>query len=142
MPGFEKLITLNVTKGDTQVNAWFYEGEGDFAYDIVGEASYQAGILSVLGGPLGIEGANLQKTAVIVPEPENKYDQNAMRVFIDGVLVGYLARDDAAEMVEELESLQSVAVVVCEALVVGGFSKRDGSRAHLGVKLDLMLPLD
>ena len=39
----------------------------------------------------------------LMPEPENKNDSNAIKIFIDGVHLGYVARTETEEIHEELK---------------------------------------
>ena len=39
----------------------------------------------------------------LMPEPENKNDANAIKIFIDGVHLGYVARTETEEIHEELK---------------------------------------
>lgn len=64
-------------------NIW-YETE------IVGESHYQANIEHFCAG-----GSNVELTADLVPENDNRHDKNAVRVDIGGRIVGYLSREDA-----------------------------------------------
>ena len=63
--------------------------------DIVGESHYAGAIRSLLGDDFKPGGAEVMATAVLMPEPANEYDPNAVGVRVDGLLVGYLPRDEA-----------------------------------------------
>lgn len=41
-------------------------------------------------------GAEIRLPAVLVPDPTNPYDKNAVAVFVDGLHVGYMERSDAS----------------------------------------------
>jgi hypothetical protein len=79
----------------------------------------------------------------IVPEPENKYDVNALAVHVahDGKVlhVGYIPRELAAEIAPYLEG-ESVMVEILE--ITGGFETRDGDTAPLGMRIRVELPQD
>src|SRR5689334_1612382 len=75
------------------VSANLYSGTHDL--EIVGESNYQAALWSLCGGTLG-EPIRHPVIAVLVPEPENPYDPNAIAVQIEARLVGYLSREYAA----------------------------------------------
>jgi HIRAN domain-containing protein len=72
---------------------------------VVGESYRQAGIEFVVAGRAVADGGDwdnaLRAEAALVPEPDNPYDGNAVRVDLHTpsgwVQVGYLARDLAAE---------------------------------------------
>lgn len=109
--------------------------------DVVGEASYQDELEDVAGGRT-YRGADELKTAVLVPEPSNPYDPNAIRVTIDGVLVGYLSRKNAELVSEYLNGLAAQGTLVsCSARVVGGWRRKGGDDGHFGVVLDVDFPV-
>jgi hypothetical protein len=76
--------------------------------------------------------------AVLLPEPQNPYDTNAVRVLIEGSLVGYLSRDDAEAYLPGL--LRNIAFcatgqIGLNGTIFGGGPRRDGI-GFLGVFLD------
>jgi hypothetical protein len=76
--------------------------------------------------------------AVLVLEPDNQFDRNAIRVLVDGRLVGYLSRDDAEVYLPGLIRLMGSCeggYVALEGHVVGG-GDRGGRIGSLGVFLD------
>lgn len=42
--------------------------------------------------------------AQLIPEPDNKYDPNAIRVDVGGIAVGYIPKENCAEVLNDLES--------------------------------------
>jgi hypothetical protein len=67
---------------------------GDDRIEVVGESFYRAALkrIAAAGGTSRVLSATLR------PEPSNPYDRNAVRVEIDGELVGHIPRD-LAEMI-------------------------------------------
>lgn len=99
-------------------------------FDIVGESHYQEN-LKWLVGESAPAGDKYVEKATLILEDDNPYDEDAVRVDIEGLTVGYLSRVDAiAFRAKECERQ-------CHAAIVGGFEMDDGSRASYGVKLDL-----
>lgn len=113
-------------------------GTGKFAFDIVGEGSYQDVLDAICGGRCE-EGHRLVVAAAILPESGNRYDPNAVQVFIKGHVVGYIARDAAKPIREDLIAIGADAGL-CEARIVGGWD-RGHDQGYYGVKLDIALPL-
>lgn len=103
--------------------------------EIVGEAKYQDELWSLCGGTLG-ERIRHDVTAVLVPEPENPYDPNAISVQINGQIVGYLPRQIAAAYETGLRQLMSRSGyhVALRGVIVGGGQRLDGP-GRLGVWL-------
>ncbi|MBM2621049.1 HIRAN domain-containing protein [Actinoplanes sp. LDG1-06] len=73
--------------------------------DIVGESHYYAAIRAVLGRNVNEDGTEVFETAVLTPEPGNRYDRNAVGVWIRGNQVGYLPREEAARYAPTLTRL-------------------------------------
>src|SRR5512132_2873061 len=100
------------------VTAQLFSGDD---LEIVGEASYQNALWSICGG---VEGDQIrhQIVAVLVPEPHNPYDPNAIAVHIDGHVVGYLAREVARQYGPGLRSLMARCNghVALRGVIVGG----------------------
>lgn len=115
------------------------EGDGDFAFDVVGEGNYQAALSQICGGKCE-DGHELEVTAQLVPEPANPYDKNAVAVVIQGHKVAYFARDDAGQFQARMRRHGTGRAFSCDAMIVGGW-KRDRrgeiDEGSFGVKLDL-----
>jgi hypothetical protein len=113
----------------------------DFNFEIVGEASYQPALDAICGSKCE-EGHNLAVTAQLCFQEDNPYDQNAVVVFIDRKVVGYIPRNLAKRMREEILRLNpEERPVTCDAQVVGGWIRDWGDEGHYGVKLSLSHPL-
>ena len=85
----------------------------------------------------------VKATATLIPEDDNEYDANAVRVEIGGRLVGYLSREQA----QEYRSAVGTASGRRGAKIVGGFlldeDEREDEgreRAHFGVMLNIAWP--
>lgn len=143
MPGQLRTFALQGTSGTSRIPGWQYEGDGSFSLPVVGEARRQRELWKIVGKDRkGDDDIEVQVDALVLPEPENEFDPNAMRVFIAGAVVGYLSREDAAEMAEDLLATDGQPMAVfCQARIIGGFTMRDGTIAHLGVSLDLQMPI-
>lgn len=123
----------------------FVRGDGTFDQEIVGEASYQDALIAIAGAKSD-ESAEFEAIAVLVPEPNNPYDADAVCVQIDGKVVGYLSRSDAKLHRQALsEAGLGLSSVACRALIVGGWAREDDDEAieevNYGVELDLVYPL-
>jgi hypothetical protein len=117
------------------IDATFYPG--DEPLEVVGESGYQDALWTIVGGRRR-ESVRYETEAVLEPEPDNPYDPNAIKVLVDGNLIGYLSRDDAATYLPGLLRLMEESPtgrVALEAQIVGGGPRRDGI-GYLGVFLD------
>jgi hypothetical protein len=107
----------------------------DGRMSVVGESHYQPALQHITGGKdcHGDFANAVAVSAVLVPEPTNPYDRNAVRVDIDRMTVGYLAREDAVDYQPPLRALQSRgALGWCPAFVMGGGDRLYGVFMHLG----------
>lgn len=113
-------------------------GDGSFAVACVGESNYVPALLHAAGtsrsGPGPIE---VIVTVEVATEPDNAYDANAVCVLSSaGRKLGYLCREDAADMAPELDRLiRDHGKVWCEARIGG--SRVDPSQWRIGIWLDI-----
>ncbi|WP_309666015.1 hypothetical protein [Tabrizicola sp.] len=111
-----------------------------FKLFLVGESNYQGALRSISGGHQE-DGVKVEKLALLVPEPANNFDKNAVFAMIDDKKVGYLSRDDAIEFHKSMKGVGKFGqIAAVDALINGGFTKKDGTKAHFGVRLDLSFP--
>jgi hypothetical protein len=110
---------------------------GDEPLEVVGESRHQEALWEIVGGRQR-EPIRYQTEAVLEPEPDNPFDPNAIRVLVEGRLVGYLSREDAEDYRPGLLRLiQRCATghVALAAQIVGG-GRRADRIGFLGVFLD------
>ncbi|MFN8638645.1 MAG: HIRAN domain-containing protein [Dehalococcoidia bacterium] len=114
---------------------------------VVGESHYADSLWQVVGAPptwdedTASDAVEFECTAILVRDPDNQFDRNAVRVYVGGLQVGHLSREDALRYRAPLDRLsRSGFAGACDAIIRGGFSLNDGSRANLGVWLDLAEP--
>lgn len=113
------------------------QGPGKFAVEVVGASRRQDAIEAIVARE-GRSGRTVTVDAVLLLDDANPHDPNAVRVEIDGALVGYLSRDNARRYRADLAAAGTPhAIVRCKARIVGGFATESGERAHFGVRLDL-----
>lgn len=111
----------------------------DYPTEIVGESHYQAAIRALAEahpdrGPLD-HGAECAVRAMLVPEMDNPYDANAVRVEVDGRQVGRLSRADAVRY----RLLVGLGRAQVGALIVGGWDRGPEERGFHGVRLALKM---
>jgi len=118
-----------------RIEATLYSGHETL--EVVGESHYQETLWDVVGGRRS-EPVRYESVALLIPDPENPYDPNAIEVRIDGLLVGHLSREDAAAYRPGLIRLMqdnATPLVALHAAIVGG-GRRNGRVGYLGVFLD------
>jgi hypothetical protein len=136
--------------GDTMpdhldVSAYLFPPVGRSVVDVVGEGFCQ-GTLEQIGGGKTIDGMrNRDHTALLIPEPANPYDQNAVRVVLvpstPGVSagrIGYLSREDAVTYRPIIDRLAAGGqVMAARASLQGGWDRGPNDRGMIGVVLHM-----
>jgi hypothetical protein len=109
---------------------------GDEDLEVVGESNYQPALWAICGKSSG-ERVRHHITAVLVPEPHNIHDSNAVAVYIGNNLVGYLDRQTAALYAPAVQRLRAEhsAYIGLNGVIVGGGYYDDGP-GRLGVWLE------
>jgi hypothetical protein len=110
---------------------------GDETLEVVGESHYQEALWRIVGGRRN-DPVRYETHAVLLPDPANHYDPDAIEVRINGTLVGYLSREDAGAYRPGLLRLMETSanrLVALHAVIVGG-GPRPNSIGYLGVFLD------
>lgn len=114
-----------------------FSASGSFDIEIVGESRYQRALEAITGGRTH-DGVHLVREATLIPETDNAADENAVRVEIEGMTVGYLGRDDAAELrAQLLRSNNPLRRINTQALIAGGWHRGPDDSGMFGVRLDL-----
>ncbi len=112
-------------------------GPGTYDVDVVGESHYQGALESICGGR-SEDNQRLEVEAFLVPESDNPYDSEAVRIEIQDQTVGHLDRETARSFREKMTEIGLTgAAAKCSAIIVGGWDRGDDDRGHFGVKLDL-----
>jgi hypothetical protein len=124
--------------------AWMRDGmevqlyEGQETLEVVGEASYQDNLWRIVGGRRSPDGRVREDVcAVLAAEPENPYDASAVAVWIQGLKVGYLSREDAQRYRPGLLAVeqQHGKPIALAGVIAGGGMRADGP-GRLGAFLD------
>ena len=113
---------------------------GDYVVDVVGESHYM-NALKRAKESAEKDGDKSVVTTVLVREPDNKFDKNAIQVCAvvneEMDLIGYLSRKRAMDYREVVDLWQRKGYFVsCKAALFGG----EGRKVNIGVWLDLPDP--
>ena len=114
----------------------FDTGECTELVAAVGESQYQDALRSLCGSQ-SWEDVRFDCVAVLVPQPTNPHDSNAVMVQVGAKLVGYLSRGDAVNY-QVLIQEALPRVIQCEARIAG--RGPGGDTSNLGVFLRLPPP--
>lgn len=104
---------------------------------VVGESFYQDD-LQRLAGEHGKRSAKVNVTALIKPDDNNPHDDKAVSIWIKGLQVGHLSRDEARSFRRRLSQKgMTKQTTACSATIMGGRVMEDGQRASYGVLLHI-----
>lgn len=103
---------------------------GAYRQEAVGESKYVGHLASLVRG----KEPPMHTDCLLVHQPDNPHDRNAVQVVIGGGVVGYLPREDAEDYAPVLSRLQASGRV---ARVPAMISWREGGDLRPGVWLDL-----
>jgi hypothetical protein len=132
---------------NTQLNApgYLFQPVRGARVDAVGEGAHQ-GTLERMAGGRTIDGPmNRDHTALLLPEPTNFYDVNAVRVVlipstpgVPAATVGHLSREDALAYRPVIDRVAAAGkLTVCKASMTGGWDRGPDDRGSIGVILHL-----
>lgn len=112
-----------------------YAGHMDLG--VVGESYYQENLWEIVGkwrSPH--DRLSVEIHAVLIAETDNPYDENAISVWVSGLQVGHLSREDAQRYRPGLMALQMrTGRVIALRGVIAGAGMRDDGLGRLGVFL-------
>jgi hypothetical protein len=112
--------------------------EGDQRVAAVGEASYQDALCSICQSSTW-EDVRFECMAYLLPEPDNQYDANAIKVMVEGQHVGYLSRGDAIDYGTAVRAMFTRGkAIACDAMIAGRGPGSDTS--NVGIFLHLPTP--
>ena len=109
--------------GDLNANLHLLGGPQWEDLEVAGE-SYHSKEIGRLFRSWGLtEGGVTMRVATLVPEPTNRYDKNAVKVLVDGSLVGYVPAADAPGIKAKCARVPRGKVAACSVRM---WAKRDG----------------
>ena len=109
---------------------------GGHEVEVVGESHHQDELLQITGGRRRYGGVNVGVVAELVPEPDNRFDPDAVTVEIDDRPVGYLRREDVERLRPLIDdSLDMHGIATCEAVIRGGWDRGRNEVGWFGVTL-------
>lgn len=121
---------------NNQVAAYYWKPIAPYhRFQLVGEFYYQSAFKKLVGNH-GDRGAHLEYLAILIPENTNKFDNQAIRIDIKGMTVGYFNRNDARRFRMRLNTKRLAGqTTTCNAVIEGGQLLYDGNRSNYSVSL-------
>jgi hypothetical protein len=129
-------LTTSAELIPTGSTPFVWDPSGDFNCEVVGESHYQQALQ--LAADLQADNPDAPLLALLTPETNNPHDSHAVSVRLGQHLVGYLPRESARAYRKLLaRSGKGLIPVYAHAELTGGFDLADGTKAHIGIMLDL-----
>jgi len=111
-----------------------------WTFDIAGESFYQDALRESYRRHGG-NGHDLKVIAVVRPDNDIAEHPAAVRIEIDGRVVGHLPSGKGEVYRHHIQNTTAlIEGAACEAKIVGGYTRADGSKAYFGVRLKIAWP--
>jgi hypothetical protein len=107
----------------------------DYNYDVVGESFQRDHLTALIRAHNAFESGEIYSTAVLELEPTNPFDENAVKVVVEGTQVGYIPKFDSPAVTQ---MVKKSGKSVYEVPVRIGFDT-DSPQPLIGVRLALIL---
>ena len=75
----------------------------DYNYDVVGESFQRDHLMALVRSHNAFNVGEIYGTALLEPEPTNEFDPTAVKVVVEGVQVGYIAKFDSAAVTKMIQ---------------------------------------
>ena len=75
----------------------------EYNYDVVGESFQRDHLMALIRSHEAFNTGEIFATAVLEPEPTNPFDSTAVKVVVEGVQVGYIAKFDSGAVTKMIE---------------------------------------
>ncbi len=122
-------------KHSYEENAPIIVREDDYSSIVAGTSHYQDELLSICGGH-NRHGHGHETVAMLVRDPENLHDPNAIKVEIEGRCIGFLPKQRAEQVAAEMDS-EGFSRSRVAAQVVGGWRTNQYDQGSFGVRLKM-----
>jgi HIRAN domain len=108
----------------------------DGRVEVVGESHHQDALVAITGRTEFVDVLH-ECVALLIPEPSNPHDPNAVAVHIEGHHVGYLSREEAPEYGVLLRALWAAGKAPTCVAVIAGHGEETATTRNMGVFLHL-----
>ena len=102
-PDFIKRASDSIHGPEVVANNQLSGNDSDYNYDVVGESFQRDHLMALIRAHKAFETGEILATAVLEPEPTNEFDPTAVKVVVEGVQVGYIAKFDSAAVTKMIE---------------------------------------
>ncbi|QLL23849.1 hypothetical protein DLE03_05750 [Actinobacteria bacterium IMCC25003] len=102
-PDFIKQATESIHGPDVVERRQATEDNSECNYEVVGESFQRDHLIALIRSHKAFATGEILATAVLEPEPTNEFDPTAVKVVVEGVQVGYIAKFDSAAVTKMIE---------------------------------------
>ena len=102
-PDFIKQATEAIHGPEVVLSPQSSGDDSDYNYEVVGESFQRDHLMALIRAHKAFETGEIFTTAVLEPEPTNPFDSTAVKVVIEGVQVGYIAKFDSGAVTKMIE---------------------------------------
>lgn len=127
---FRRVLGLEESSAPVEGEDYWAKYDGTRKLSVVGESNYQDALMRVSGAPTSGEYRH-DCSALLVLEPGNPHDPNAVMVQVDGECVGYLSRHNARRFGPKVRKM----IEAGETPTCMAFIGRGPDHPNLGISL-------
>ena len=109
----------------------YLKGDGSFSQEVVGESFYGKHFKRLESYIKQVDPGEEEVVCILVADPQNRHDKNAVRVMAGDLQLGHLPREIAAEVQSKIIHNRGLVKVIGKV----HFGK------HNSVRLDMLVPL-
>ena len=105
-PDFIKQVSDSIhgpEEVENVVSEQMSDDDSEYNYEVVGESFQRDHLMELIRAHQAFETGEILTTAVLEPEPTNPFDSTAVKVVIEGVQVGYIAKFDSGAVTKMIE---------------------------------------
>ena len=102
-PDFFRQVAESTQSSEVVVVNEMSDDDSEYNYGVVGESFQRDHLMALIRAHKAFETGEIVTTAVLEPEPTNPFDSTAVKVVIEGVQVGYIAKFDSAAVTKMIE---------------------------------------
>jgi hypothetical protein len=102
-PDFIKQASESIHGPEVLSSSQTSNDNSEYNYDVVGESFQRDHLMALIRSHEAFNTGEIFATAVLEPEPTNPFDSTAVKVVVEGVQVGYIAKFDSAAVSKMIE---------------------------------------
>ena len=101
------LVLIEYERRESEVDDDYEELNDNYSFELVGESFHRETLLKIINSHKAIHKGELEIEALMLKEPDNKFDPFAVRVLIEGHQVGHVSKEYSLAVTEFIESFDA-----------------------------------